>query len=163
MCFPIGKLKNLRLGNENTGFPVGKLKNLKNLKSEHRSKQTGAPAFKKGISWCKSDGKNSSSRLRGVSSFTIARKKPDFGEPPASSNDDLSKLLAALACAGCTYLLKLLFLPRRRANLTYPRRALTDLLLFGSLVFPFSVHCNTSPFFSFLRRRQEVVAPTSMS
>ena len=36
---------------------MGKLKNLKNLKSEHRSNQTGAPAFKRGISWCKSDGK----------------------------------------------------------------------------------------------------------
>jgi len=52
-----------RLGDESVCFPMGKLKNLKNLKSEHRSKQTGAPAFKRGISWCKSDGKNSSSRL----------------------------------------------------------------------------------------------------
>jgi len=45
-----------RLGDESVCFPMGKLKNLKNLKSEHRSKQTGAPAFKRGISWCKSDG-----------------------------------------------------------------------------------------------------------
>ena len=75
-------------------------------------------------------------RLRGVSIFTIARKKPDFGEPPASSDDDLSKLGVALACTGCTFLLKLLLLARRRANLTYPRRALTDLLLSGSLPFP---------------------------
>ena len=57
-----------------------------------------------------------SSRLRGVSVFTIARKKPHFGEPPGSLDDLLSTHDAALACAGRALLLKMLVSPRRCAN-----------------------------------------------
>ena len=40
--------------------------------------------------------------MRGVSILTIACKKPHFGEPPVSLDDDSSAFDVALACAGCT-------------------------------------------------------------
>ena len=73
-----------------------------------------------------------SSRLRGVSIFTITRKKPHFGEPPASFDDVLSWLDAALACAGCTFLPKMLVSPQRRAHSTYPHLVpLSNRISFG--------------------------------
>ena len=89
-----------------------------------------------------------SSRLRGVSIFTIARKTPDFGEPPASSDDVLSKLSVALARAGCAFLPKMLVSPRRHAHLTYPHFQIALQYQIEPL-FVFS-----SPIFSSLRRRR---------
>ena len=88
-----------------------------------------------------------SSRLRGVSIFTITRRKPHFGEPSVSFDDVLSALDAALACAGCTFLPKAFVSPRQRAHSTYPRSEFT----LQHQLDPLSA---SSPKFYFLRRRR---------
>ena len=89
-----------------------------------------------------------SSRLHGVIIFTITRKKPHFGEPPVSLDDALSALDAALACAGCTLLPKMLVSPQRRAHSTYPHFEFT----LQYQIEPFSAL--SSPIVYFLRHRR---------
>jgi len=96
-----------------------------------------------------------SSRLRGVSIFTITRKKPHFCEPPVPFDGALLAPHAALACSGCSFLPKMLVLPRRRAHFTYPRseftiqRELEPLSALSSPTFSFSA--SSSPTICALR------------